>query len=416
MPESTPAPAHPNPGNPGAAPKEGPRPSVLVINCGSSSVKFALFGVRRETFALSGLAERLDSPEAALSWKTGADRQTRPLPGADLVTALREIIGILPGDRTVVAVGHRVVHGAEAFSHSVRIDDEVLAAIERCSDLAPLHNPANLAGIRAAQKVFRDTPQVAVFDTAFHQTLPKRAFLYAVPHEWYTSDGVRRYGFHGTSHRYVAGEAARRLGAPLESLGLITAHLGNGCSACAVDGGRSVDTTMGISPLEGLVMGTRSGDVDPSLHEFMAARRNWTLERVMRALNRESGLLGLSGVSNDMRTLVDAASEGNAGAELAIDVFCYRLAKSISALTAALSHLDAIVFTGGIGENSRVVRARTAGHLKVLGVDLDPGLNNANGEPPTGRISRAGTRTCLVVPTNEELMIARETLGVLSSL
>jgi acetate kinase len=213
----------------------------------------------------------------------------------------------------------------------------------------------------------------------------------------------------------VAGEAARRLGQPLESLGLITAHLGNGCSAAAVEGGRSVDTTMGISPLEGLVMGTRSGDVDPSLHEFMAAQRGWTLERVMKALNRESGLLGLSGVSNDMRTLVETAEGGNDRARLAIDVFAYRLAKSISGLTAALSRLDAIVFTGGIGEHSKVVRARTAAHLKVLGVDLDPVLNERHGEPATGRISRPGTRTCLVVPTNEELMIARETLSVLSS-
>lgn len=388
------------------------RPAVLIINCGSSSVKFALIGTRRETLILSGLAERLGSAEAAMSWKAGDEKRSKALPGADLVTALHEMLGVLPGNVRVVAVGHRVVHGAEAFSHSVRLDAEVLAGIERCNDLAPLHNPANLAGIRAAQKVFPDTPQVAVFDTAFHQTLPEHAYLYAVPYEWYKNDGVRRYGFHGTSHRYVAGEAARRLGQPLESLGLITAHLGNGCSASAVQGGRSVDTTMGISPLEGLVMGTRSGDVDPSLHEFMAAKRGWSLERIMKALNRESGLLGLSGLSNDMRTLVDAAAGGNARARLAIDVFAYRLAKSISGLAAALTRLDAIVFTGGIGEHSKFVRARTAEHLKVLGVELDPDLNDRHGEPPTGRISRPGSRLCMVVPTNEELMIARETLSV----
>jgi acetate kinase len=392
-----------------------PRPAVLIINCGSSSVKFALIGTRRETLILSGLAERLGSPEAVMSWKTGAEKHKRALPGAELVEALHEMLGILPANVVVVAVGHRVVHGAEAFSHSVRIDGDVLAGIEKCSALAPLHNPANLAGIRAAQQVFPQTPQVAVFDTAFHQTLPERAFLYAVPYDWYKTDRVRRYGFHGTSHRYVAGEAARRLGQPLESLGLITAHLGNGCSAAAVEGGRSVDTTMGLSPLEGLVMGTRSGDVDPSLHEFMAAQRGWTLKRVMNALNRESGLLGLSGVSNDMRTLVEAAGGGNARAQLAIDVFAYRLAKSISGLAAALSRLDAIIFSGGIGEHSKVVRAGTATHLKVLGVELDPALNERHGEPPTGQISRAGTRTCLVVPTNEELMIARETLSVLSA-
>jgi acetate kinase len=213
----------------------------------------------------------------------------------------------------------------------------------------------------------------------------------------------------------VAGEAARRLGQPLASLGLITAHLGNGCSAAAIEGGRCVDTTMGLSPLEGLVMGTRSGDVDPSLHEFMAARRGWNLERIMRALNRESGLLGLSGLSNDMRTLVEAAAGGHARAQLAIDVFAYRLAKSISALSAALTRLDAIVFTGGIGEHSKVIRARTAESLRVLGVELDPALNDVHGEPPTGRVSQTGTRLCLVVPTNEELMIARETLSVLNA-
>jgi len=393
----------------------GPRPAVLIINCGSSSVKFALIGTRRETLILSGLAERLGSPEAVMSWKSGEEKHQRALPGAELVKALHEMLGILPANVVVVAVGHRVVHGAEAFSHSVRIDADVLAGIEKCNALAPLHNPANLAGIRAAQQVFATTPQVAVFDTAFHQTLPERAFLYAVPYDWYKTDGVRRYGFHGTSHRFVAGEAARRLGQPLASLGLITAHLGNGCSATAVEGGRSVDTTMGLSPLEGLVMGTRSGDVDPSLHEFMATQRGWTLERVMKALNRESGLLGLSGVSNDMRTLVEAAQGGDARARLAIDVFSYRLAKAISGLAAALSRLDAIIFTGGIGEHSKVVRAATAAHLRVLGVELDPALNERHGEPPTGRISRAGTRTCLVVPTNEELMIARETLSVLAA-
>jgi acetate kinase len=378
-------------------------------------VKFALIGTRRETLILSGLAERLGSPQARMTWKAGDAKFTKELPDADLVVALHEMIGILPGNVRVVAVGHRVVHGAEAFSHSVRIDADVLAGIERCNDLAPLHNPANLAGIRAAQKVFPGIPQVAVFDTAFHSTLPPRAYLYAVPYDWYKTDGVRRYGFHGTSHRFVAGEAARRLGRPLEELGLITAHLGNGCSAAAVEGGHSVDTTMGISPLEGLVMGTRSGDIDPSLHEYMAARRGWNLARIMQSLNRESGLLGVSGVSNDMRTLVDAATGGNDRAQLAIDVFAYRLAKSVSGLSAALTRLDAIVFTGGIGEHSAYVRARTAEHLKVLGVDLDPALNERHGEPPTGRISRAGTRACLVVPTNEELMIARETLQVVQS-
>ncbi|RME69253.1 MAG: acetate kinase [Verrucomicrobia bacterium] len=390
-----------------------PRASILVINCGSSSIKFAVFGARRETLIISGLAERLGSPEARMLWKIDGERHERSMPGADLEAALRAMLEVLPPNLQLLGIGHRVVHGAEEFSGSVLIDDAVLAAVERCVPLAPLHNPANLAGIRAARHVFPDTPQVAVFDTAFHQTLPRHAYLYAVPREWYTRDRVRRYGFHGTSHRYVSAEAARRLGKDPSEIGLITAHLGNGCSACAVDRGRSVDTTMGISPLEGLVMGTRSGDIDPALHEYMAARRGWDLPRIMRALNRESGLLGLSGLSNDMRTLVEAADNGNDDARLAIDVFCYRLAKAISALSAALSRLDAIVFTGGIGEHSPVVRARTAEHLHLLGVDLDPELNAANGEPETGRISKSGARTCLVIPTNEELMIARDTLSVI---
>lgn len=390
------------------------RPAVLVINCGSSSVKFALIGVRRGTAILSGVAERLASPEAMMSWKIDGEKKEKALPDADLVAALREMISILPSNVEVQAVGHRVVHGAEAFSGSVLITNEMLAAVEACNDLAPLHNPANLAGIRAAQKVFTQIPQVGVFDTAFHQTLPKEAFLYAVPYEWYKEDGVRRYGFHGTSHRYVSEEAARRLGKPVESLSLITAHLGNGCSAAAIEGGKSVDTTMGISPLEGLVMGTRSGDVDPSLHEFMSRKRGWSLERIMTALNRESGLLGLSGLSNDMRTLVDAGAEGHERANLAMDVFAYRLAKTIMGLTAALPKLDAIIFTGGIGEHSVTTRARTLQHLKVIGARLDPALNAINGDPEIGRITTSDSLLCMVVQTNEELMIARETLSVIS--
>ncbi|MFP4283160.1 MAG: acetate/propionate family kinase [Opitutales bacterium] len=389
--------------------------SILVINCGSSSVKFALIEIESEALVVTGLAERLGSAEARLTWKTGGERAEKALPEADLTLALREIIAVLPGDHVVRAVGHRLVHGGERFSRSVLIDAEVLAGVEACNPLAPLHNPANLQGVRAAQEVFGQTPQVAVFDTAFHQTLPREAFLYAVPYDWYETDGVRRYGFHGTSHRFVAEEAARRLGRPLESLSLITAHLGNGCSACAIEGGQSVDTTMGISPLEGLVMGTRSGDVDPSLHEFMASRRGWSLERVMQALNRESGLLGLSGLSNDMRTLVEAAASGNDRADLAINVFAYRLAKAIMGLTAALTKLDAIIFTGGIGEHSPLVRARTLENLLVLGLKLDESLNVQNGEEGTGRISSVDSPTCLVVPTNEELMIARESLNVLSA-
>lgn len=386
--------------------------AVLVINCGSSSVKFALIDVASEQPLITGLVECVGSPEAALSWKQNGVKGEKALPDASLVEGLNEVISILPSDAKVIAVGHRVVHGGEAFSGSVRICDQVMAALERCSALAPLHNPANISGIRAAQKVFPQLPQVGIFDTAFHQTLPQHAYLYPVPYEWYTELGVRRYGFHGTSHRYVAEETARRLGQAPEKISLVIAHLGNGCSASAIEAGKSVDTTMGLSPLEGLVMGTRSGDIDPALHEFIAKAKGWSLDRIMSALNKESGLLGLSGQSNDMRTLVNAAEAGNERAQLAIDVFAYRLAKSIMALTAALSQLDAIVFTGGIGENSHPVRAKTLAHLKVLGLQIDEDLNAQNGEASTGRITKAGCIPALVVPTNEELMIARETLNV----
>ncbi|MGB0416610.1 MAG: acetate/propionate family kinase [Coraliomargarita sp.] len=391
------------------------RRAVLVINCGSSSVKFALIDTGSEQALITGLVECVGSVDATLVWKQGDVKATKALPGANLVECLSEVIGVLPQEVEVLAIGHRVVHGGEEFAASVEICDDVLATLERCSSLAPLHNPANIAGIQAAQKVFPALPQVGVFDTAFHQTLPKHAYLYAVPYDWYTEHGVRRYGFHGTSHRYVAGETARRLGKELADLSIIIAHLGNGCSACAIEAGQSADTTMGISPLEGLVMGTRSGDIDPALHEFIAAAKGWSLERIMAALNQESGLLGISGESNDMRTLVSASEAGDARAQLAIEVFAYRLAKAVMGLTAALSKLDAIVFTGGIGENSSQVRARTLEHLRVLGVQQDPKLNAVNGDDSTGRITAADSLPSLVVPTNEELMIARETLKLIAS-
>jgi acetate kinase len=391
------------------------RQAVLVINCGSSSVKFALIDTASSEPLITGLVECLNSADAELSYKVDGQKASKALPDADLVAALSEVIAVLPADAEVVAVGHRVVHGAEEFAASVLISEEVLAVLEKCSALAPLHNPANIAGIRAAQAMFSDQPQVAVFDTAFHQTLPKHAYLYAVPYSWYEDLGVRRYGFHGTSHHYVAGETARRMGYDMSELSIVIAHLGNGCSCCAIEAGKSVDTTMGLSPLEGLVMGTRSGDIDPALPEFIAAKLGWSLDQIMKVLNKESGLLGISGQSNDMRTLVNAMDEGNERAALAIEVFAYRLAKSILGLTAALTKLDAIVFTGGIGENSHEVRAKTLAHMRVLGVQIDPELNAQNGDAATGRITKEGTLPCLVVATNEELMIARETLNVTQS-
>jgi acetate kinase len=383
---------------------------VMVINCGSSSLKFAMMPLQGEAALVKGLAERLGSPEAQLKIERGGATESIALPCANHHDALQAAVS-----RTDVltprAIGHRMVHGGEAFTGSALITEEVIAAVERCSALAPLHNPPNLVGVRTARELFPELPQVAVFDTAFHQTLPPRAFHYAIPAAYYEEMGVRRYGFHGTSHHYVTLEAARLLEKPVEQTNLITMHLGNGCSACAVRDGHSVDTTMGLTPSEGLVMGTRSGDVDPALHQFLQDQTGMRLAEITAMLNSRSGLLGLSGLSNDMRTLSEAAAGGHARAQLAVEVFCYRLAKAVGSLMAALESIDALVFTGGIGENSAMVRATTAAFLKIHGVALDESRNSRHGRDDHGRISAADSRIrCLVIPTNEELMIARETL------
>jgi acetate kinase len=277
-----------------------------------------------------------------------------------------------------------------------------------------LHNPANVLGIRTAQRLFPGLPQVAVFDTAFHQTLPRRAYLYAVPYNLYKEHAIRRYGFHGTSHRFVTQRAASLLGKATSECAFVSVHLGNGCSACAVLAGKSVDTTMGLTPLEGLVMGTRSGDIDPGLHAHLKDQLGWTLDHITDVLNSHSGLLGLSGLSNDMRELIDAGAAGNERARLAIEVFCYRLAKAIAALFVSLGRLGTVIFTGGIGENAPSIRARVVQQLAVFGFELDPERNQAHGASSNGRITRDGDRIAMVVPTDEELMIARETLAVLS--
>lgn len=385
---------------------------TLVLNCGSSSVKFALLDPEGGEVRLSGLAERLGAAGASMRVESGGERRTRSLEGGsypEAFAALLEELDAAGGRAQVGAVGHRAVHGGERFSTSARITPEVLEAIRACVPLAPLHNPANIAGIEAAQAAFPGLPHVAVFDTAFHQTMPPVAYRYAVPEGWYTLHGVRRYGFHGTSHAYVAGEAARMLGRPLEELNLVTAHLGNGCSATAVQGGKSVDSSMGLTPLEGLVMGTRSGDVDPGLHDYIARQAGLTLTQVTEALNKKSGLLGLSGLTNDMRELEAAAAGGHQGAELAVNIFVYRLAKTIAALSVPLGRLDALVFTGGIGENSAAVRARTLERLGILGFSLDPQANASAVRGQGGLITTPGSTAALVVNTNEELMIARET-------
>ncbi|GBF07642.1 acetate kinase [Deinococcus aerius] len=390
---------------------------TLVVNCGSSSLKFALLDPSSGEVPLSGLAERLGSDLASVRVDRGGERVSVPLPGGSYPEAFGVLLAELDalGLRSEVgAVGHRVVHGGERFSAPALVTPEVLDAIRACVPLAPLHNPANLAGIEAAQEAFPGLPHVAVFDTAFHQTMPEVAYRYAVPEEWYTQHGVRRYGFHGTSHAYVAGEAARMLGRDFPDLNLVTAHLGNGCSVTAVQGGRSVDTSMGLTPLEGVVMGTRSGDVDPGLHDYLARQAGLSLTQITATLNRESGLLGLSGLTNDMRELEEAAARGHEGARLAVEIFVYRLAKSVAGMAVALGRLDGLVFTGGIGENSATVRGATLARLGLLGFKVDEAANARAVRGRAGIITTPDSVPALVVNTNEELMIARETQSVVA--
>jgi len=344
------------------------RPQILVVNSGSSSLKFSVLEVQSESVLASGIAERLGTTEASLKFSTDAEKIEEPLPNADHRAALRRVIdhlrALVPNE--VDALGHRIVHGGEYFQDAVIIDDEVVKRIEELSDLAPLHNPPGAQGIRVASEVFPDKAQVAVFDTAFHQTLAPHAFHYAIPPKFYSQYRIRRYGFHGTSNQYVTQELARRLDRPLTEIQLLTAHLGNGCSATAVKHGKSVDTTMGLTPLEGVVMGTRSGDVDPSLHLFLQEREGLSLGEITDLLTRESGLLGVSGVSHDMRSILQAVDSGNARAALAVDLFCYRLARALLGLAAGLERIDGLIFTGGIGENSAIIRARVMKHLQIL--------------------------------------------------
>ncbi|MBV66113.1 MAG: acetate kinase [Halomonas sp.] len=382
---------------------------VLVINCGSSSIKYALIDADPQAPRLAGLAERLGSSDARLKGKDSAGESfTQPLPNADHADALNAILQRLEG-RVPGAVGHRIVHGGEHFTQAALIDDSVIEAIETTAALAPLHNPTNLAGIAATRKVFPDLPQVAVFDTAFHQTLPPRAYRYALPEALYTEHGIRRYGFHGTSHAFVsqrAGELSSR-GAG----GWLTAHLGNGCSTSAVWNNQSLDTSMGLTPLEGLVMGTRSGDVDPGLHAHLHRQLGWSLDEIDNVLNKQSGLLGLSGLTNDMREVEDQAMAGHPGAKLALDVFCYRIAKSLAALSCALPKLDGVIFTGGIGENSPIVRREVLALLPHFGFSLDEAANEATIRGKEGKLDSAGHQgpEVWVIPTDEEGRIAMET-------
>ncbi len=392
---------------------------ILVLNSGSSSLKYQLFDMESRVTLASGLAERIGDEGSRLIHRQ-AEGVGRPVevPEGDIpdhAAAIDRIAAALRGGGVVAegeslaAIGHRVVHGGEAFREATLIDDEVLKTIRNQSRLAPLHNPANLVGIEVARERQPGVPQVAVFDTAFHQTLPPRAYRYAVPEDWYTRFGVRRYGFHGTSHAYVARAAAAHLGRPPEECNLITLHLGNGASACAVEGGRSVETSMGMTPLEGLVMGTRSGDVDPSVGPYVAGEAGLSAEGVDSALNRQSGLEGLCGAS-DLRDILERATSGDERAGLAIDVYVHRIRKYLGAYTAVLGRLDGVVFTAGVGENSPDIRARVCERLDGLGIRIDPERNRARGDGVRSIHADDSAVAILVVPTDEELEIAEQTL------
>ncbi len=395
---------------------------VLIINCGSSSLKFAWLNVGTGIARAKGIAERIADAGTNIRLELDGNTVEKAIPGADHGSALLELVGLCwPGGALpsgLCAVGHRVVHGGEYFREPCLIDAEAIAKIEACAELAPLHNPANSLGIRIAMEHFPTLPQVAVFDTAFHQSMPKSAYIYAVPYSWYAEHKVRRYGFHGTSHQFVSAEAARLLGRPIDNFQLVTAHLGNGCSVCAVRDGRSVETSMGLTPSEGLVMGTRSGDIDPNLTEFIAEKIGLNSHQVNDIINRKSGLIGISELSSDMRTLVTAALHGNEKAALAIEIFCYRLARHVLAVCAALDRIDALVFTGGIGENCVEVRAKTLQYLAFLRPEIDHDRNSVHGRESDGRITQdhAAGLTALVVPTNEEWMIGRFTLQLCQKL
>lgn len=394
--------------------------NVLVINCGSSSLKFQLINSESEEVLAKGLCERIGIDGRLTYQPAGGDKAVSEKAMPTHTEAIQFVIDALTDAETGVvksldeigAVGHRVVHGGEKFASSVVITDDVLKAIEECNDLAPLHNPANLIGINACQKLMPNTPMVAVFDTAFHQTMPEKAYLYGLPYEYYEKYGVRRYGFHGTSHSFVSKHAAEFLGLDINNSKIIVAHLGNGASISAVLNGKCVDTSMGLTPLEGLVMGTRSGDMDPAIMEYLAKKEDLDIAGVMNVLNKKSGVFGLSkGLSSDFRDLTAAMNDGNPYANAAIEVFCYRVAKYIGSYAAAMNGVDAIAFTAGIGENVVIVRQKVCECLEYLGVSLDQEANKLFGDDRL--ISTADSKVKVaVIPTNEELAIARETVAL----
>ena len=395
--------------------------NILVINCGSSSLKFQLINAESEEVLAKGLCERIGIDGRLTYQPAGGEKEISEKAMPTHTEAIQFVIDALTNEKTGVvkslseigAVGHRIVHGGEKFASSVVIKEEVKKAVEECNDLAPLHNPANLIGVEACEKLMPGTPMVAVFDTAFHQTMPEKAYMYGLPYEYYEKYKVRRYGFHGTSHSYVSKKAAEVMGKAYDEVKTIVCHLGNGASVSAVLNGKSVDTSMGLTPLEGLVMGTRSGDIDPAIMEFIAQKENLDIEGIMNVLNKKSGVFGLSGeISSDFRDLTGAMAEGDKKAKIALEVFAYRVAKYIGAYAAAMNGVDDIVFTAGIGENVSYVREQVCSYLGYLGVELDPDANEKfRGEQ--GEITKPGCKVrVFVIPTNEELAIARETLAL----
>ncbi len=393
--------------------------NILVINCGSSSLKFQLIDSQSEQCIAKGLCERIGIEGSRIVYTpAGGAKEITESPMADHTDAIRLVLAALMNEKTGVvkelseigAVGHRVVHGGERFSESVVIDDAVLAAVEECNDLAPLHNPANLIGINACRKLMPETPMVAVFDTAFHQTMPEEAYMYGLPYEYYRNYKVRRYGFHGTSHSYVSKRAAEFLGEKYEDLKIIVCHLGNGASVSAVKNGKCVDTSMGLTPLEGLIMGTRSGDIDPAIIEYIAHKENKNIDEMLNILNKKSGVLGLSNnLSSDFRDLEDGYFAGNEDAVRTMKTFCYHVVKYIGAYAAAMNGVDVICFTAGVGENGPLVRTMVCEYLGYLGIELDEEANNKRGFDI--EITKPGCATkVMVIPTNEELAIARETV------
>ena len=393
---------------------------ILVLNCGSSSLKYQLINMENEEVLAKGICERIGQEGSVLTHKPeGKDKFVRQTAMPDHQVAVELVLealvdaehGVIEDADEIGAVGHRVLHGGQVYSKSIVVNEDVKKVIKDCFPLGPLHNPANLIGIEACEKALPGKPQVAVFDTAFHQTMPEKAYMYGLPYEYYEKYKVRRYGFHGTSHSFVSKRVAEIVGKPYNATKTIVCHLGNGASISAVLNGESVDTSMGLTPLEGLVMGTRSGDIDPAIMEFVAKKENLDIAGIMNVLNKKSGVEGISGVSSDFRDLEEAADNGNARAALAIDVFAYRVAKYVGAYTAAMNGVDNIVFTAGIGENAGLVRTKVCSYLGYLGITIDEEANGKRGEEIV--ISTPDSKVkVLVVPTNEELAIARETVAL----